>query len=1594
MSIKFIYPTSTQNVVVIRSKKTGYIDRKFQADIPQELLPYVPIEDYNQTISYLNKVANYTIYGQLITLLVPLIAGSISFGLGQKERNNGYTPIHWYIGIILLVITALCFFFIMITLKLKYMKNLSMAVAKQDAFYTNQFGIRWTLRYVDFVNKNQTKKAKVWCELTIPTSPLAQQPLVAHPNPYPNLPPNHQHYIPMTHFHSQQQQQNVNDNNRIHVHHINISHPNNSVVPQLLHPTMDFQSIRMLSNLFDDGDDYGAFNGNDKAPYPANYNYAKRPSERRSPYGFVGLLNQGATCYLNSLIQMLYMTPELKNKLYSLDLKELGIEDLVQKHEASLLAATEKSVQDKASMVLAGLKTDSSAATTTTAMMLSPATSVSSQRNITAAAEDVVENDASQGGGGGDINLVSFLNEDTTPEAHAHQSGDPFADYDADYVASVMAFGFDEQRILMGLQKFPHVHMQERLIDWILNYDDSVPPLIDNNTTSTGESLFDNEDTYNDFAAFSWNGFEDDNKTHNRSVSPNNNYIPDASKAIIPYCSPEENLFPQAFSPTSVPDASTATTTTTTTTNNAAESSTQTTNVPSKESIAVAPPKSTRRKGRVLAYELQRLFSLLQMGDVAAISTEDLTRSFGWIGGEAGQQQDIHELNRILFDAVEHSIKLTRIENIIINLYRGVIITRIECTKCGKIIDREEFFQDVPVPVKGFNTLQDSLASFVTPEVLDGDNKYSCEACNEKVRATYGVKLGTLPPMLVLPLRRFDFDFTRGSRVKISTKFAFPTELDMTPYTSDYSLHEKNPKTVPKPAEQIYDLFSVLIHSGGAYGGHYHAYIKDVTNQGVSKPSESNNEPVQPVVTKDIEDTLTTEPESTTNGANKNKKKKKEEVEKVYSGWFDFNDSKVTPIPDSDIQKQFGNKTECAYMLVYRSRSLETTVPNGEVPIHLIEEMINFNASLEEQRVTYDKTVNSMFVYPRFVEDFEVLDGVLMLKNEEKETEHVLEVDVSTNVAGLYKMIRNDYPGNIDNTCRLVIQEFTVKDGRVILSPPLQATSSQPIKRAGVRDGSKLIVWNGASSYGVYTPPIQFRVKFYSGSSRTDYELQIDREATFTDLLALVAKTVDFPVERISVYTNTFNYLIRLEDDLPNVSLSTRLHGGMVLFVEDSAISRDQSQLRLDFEVNKHKIQVFIIDCIDVAEDSRIYSSAPAFGIHVDPKSTVAQLKEAFFDAIHPEDKLAKLNSTVIRKTQRGDYPGTKISDDSFTLKDVDICDSSRVIIENGSITTPTITVHYHFGTKNGQKAFIDHRTLSIPKKKTVLELKRELLRRVDVDESRIAEFVIKNTDVFENPISIFRDEDMTLEESGVRSEDILYLEEGVMPSKDQIVLKLHLYRCGEEYKLHPLPSSPVLHLNPQFIPPTADLFVIKPVGDLPIDKKTTIAQLKEFLFDWDLLRLSTSFDKESQDMRLWMEERLISSIEILLYVHRRKPEVQCFELPPRQLAFTGKVIADLYKFISQTYDIEEKYLKLYKKKKAEVASNNNELRGKPWLFKDGDMIAFLDTRDDPELNDKFALSMDMNNYKSSGGVSSYPARSTPRYREPEQDLKIQLDEY
>jgi ubiquitin C-terminal hydrolase len=63
---------------------------------------------------------------------------------------------------------------------------------------------------------------------------------------------------------------------------------------------------------------------------------------KKSDTGFVGLSNQGATCYMNSLIQTLFMTPEFRNALYKWDFDDTYNKWRAQEHAKTL----NKDIQD------------------------------------------------------------------------------------------------------------------------------------------------------------------------------------------------------------------------------------------------------------------------------------------------------------------------------------------------------------------------------------------------------------------------------------------------------------------------------------------------------------------------------------------------------------------------------------------------------------------------------------------------------------------------------------------------------------------------------------------------------------------------------------------------------------------------------------------------------------------------------------------------------------------------------------------------------------------------------------------------------------------------------------------------------------------------------------------------------------------------------------------------------------------------------------------------------------------------------------------------------------------------------------------------
>uniref|UniRef100_A0A8C6DPM9 Ubiquitin carboxyl-terminal hydrolase 40 n=1 Tax=Moschus moschiferus TaxID=68415 RepID=A0A8C6DPM9_MOSMO len=185
-------------------------------------------------------------------------------------------------------------------------------------------------------------------------------------------------------------------------------------------------------------------------------------------------------------------------------------------------------------------------------------------------------------------------------------------------------------------------------------------------------------------------------------------------------------------------------------------------------------------KVRVIPLQLQRLFAQLLLLDQEAASTVDLTDSFGWTSDE-------------------------------------------------------EDFLDLTVAVKNVSGLEDALWNmYVEEELFDCDNLYHCGNCDRLVKAAKSAKLRKLPPFLTISLLRFNFDFVKCERYKETSCYTFPLRINLKPFCEQSELDD---------LEYMYDLFSIIIHKGGCYGGHYHVYIKDVDHLGNWQFQEDKSKP-------------------------------------------------------------------------------------------------------------------------------------------------------------------------------------------------------------------------------------------------------------------------------------------------------------------------------------------------------------------------------------------------------------------------------------------------------------------------------------------------------------------------------------------------------------------------------------------------------------------------------------------------------------------------------------------------------------------------------------------------------------------------------
>lgn len=215
------------------------------------------------------------------------------------------------------------------------------------------------------------------------------------------------------------------------------------------------------------------------------------------------------------------------------------------------------------------------------------------------------------------------------------------------------------------------------------------------------------------------------------------------------------------------------------------------------------------------AWALQRLFHLLETSE-QAVSTNELTLSFGWETKQIFEQQDVQELSRILMERMEERMKGTNAENALAKMFVGKMKTFISCINVDYESSRVEDFWDIQLNVSGNKNLDDSFKDYIQVETMDGDNKYFAEGFGLQ-DAKKGVIFESFPQVLHLQLKRFEYDINRDTMMKVNDRYEFPEVFDASPYLSE---------SADKSEPYLYQLHGVLVHSGDIAAGHYYAYLK------------------------------------------------------------------------------------------------------------------------------------------------------------------------------------------------------------------------------------------------------------------------------------------------------------------------------------------------------------------------------------------------------------------------------------------------------------------------------------------------------------------------------------------------------------------------------------------------------------------------------------------------------------------------------------------------------------------------------------------------------------------------------------------------
>ncbi|CAD8115825.1 unnamed protein product [Paramecium sonneborni] len=241
---------------------------------------------------------------------------------------------------------------------------------------------------------------------------------------------------------------------------------------------------------------------------------------------------------------------------------------------------------------------------------------------------------------------------------------------------------------------------------------------------------------------------------------------------------------------------------------------------------------------QTIAYQFQLLLSALKNSQKQFYDPTNFCSVLGpnYKAINVYEQMDVDEFFLQLMDKLELELKPLKRDIIIPKSFGGFMSTEFISKGCQHQSSREELFLALSLQVKNKKNIYESMKMMTDGEMLEGDNAYMCEKCEKKVPALMRVCIKQLPNVLIMVLKRFEFNYETQQKFKLNDYYEFPTQLNMKQFTKEYLQKQDYQDTedadrpiVTEYSDEYYDyhLRGVIIHVGTADHGHYYSLIKD-----------------------------------------------------------------------------------------------------------------------------------------------------------------------------------------------------------------------------------------------------------------------------------------------------------------------------------------------------------------------------------------------------------------------------------------------------------------------------------------------------------------------------------------------------------------------------------------------------------------------------------------------------------------------------------------------------------------------------------------------------------------------------------------------